>query len=35
VPITEEISPAVKMPGAMGSLKSVVAAYWASLWTGL
>jgi len=35
VPITAEMSPAVKTPGAMGSRKAVVAANAASLWIGL
>jgi hypothetical protein len=33
--MTAEISPAVQMPGAMGSLKIVVDAYSRSAWMGL
>jgi hypothetical protein len=35
VPITAEISPAVKIPGAIGSRNGVLAAYSGSLCTGL
>ena len=35
VPMTAEISPAVKIPGAIGVLKIVAAAYAGSLCTGL
>ena len=35
VPITAEMSPAVQMPGAMGSLNTVPAAYSRSECTGL
>ena len=35
VPMTAEMRPAVKTPGAMGSPKLVAAAYAGSLWIGL